>query len=503
MDRANPTNRVCFMKKMIVFVGLWIGMLVPVHAITFVQMPDQALLDQAPLVLEGEIIGTVPFIRQPQDYTVYRVDVTRYLKGYAYGEVEVWVPGSVEVDYAAVNNATRTGNATTRNSNSDSGSRRVIPGMPKFSTGDEVLLFLEPRADGAYAILQSVLGVFQKTTTPAGHVRAQRQLTGSYELPGTGLGVLLPAADQVRDWDGFTQWLQATATGAVLPPTYWNASADEEKPRTANFTTLGSPSRWFQFDADQTVAQVASAGGQSGITGGGFGEFQTGITAWNSDAGSNIRYVYGGTTGANGGLGNSDGVNAILFNDPNGDIAGSFNCTDGGVLASASFRTSGVGTFKGAVFRRIIESDIVIQDGAGCFLSGNGATNAAEVFAHELGHTLGLGHSCGDSEIVLGIPDCALNPTADDALMRAFVHADGRGAALRADDRAGAAFLYDAAASGGGEAPPPSGGGEGSSGGGGGGGGGGVDPVVLLLLMVLLAAIPRSRILALRAGPER
>jgi hypothetical protein len=73
-------------KKLTLLFFVWLGMAMPVHALTFVQMPDQALLNQAATVLEGEIVGTVPFTRS-SDYTVYRVDVSRYLKGYGFAEV--------------------------------------------------------------------------------------------------------------------------------------------------------------------------------------------------------------------------------------------------------------------------------------------------------------------------------------------------------------------------------------------------------------------------------
>src|SRR6185503_17667195 len=51
------------------------------------------------------------------------------------------------------------------------------------------------------------------------------------------------------------------------------------------------------------------------------------------------------------------------------------------------------------------------------------------------------GHSCGDSQS----PPCIPGTPFDQALMRAFAHGDGRGAALGTDDQDGARFLYQPA----------------------------------------------------------
>jgi Matrixin len=402
----------------------------PLGATSYVRVADEALVDQAPLAAVVRVDSADPRAGARGGgplATEYVVRVEETLKGRPAGEVlRVRVPGGL---------------------GGPGGPALRIYGAPAFRAGERALLFLEAAGGGAYRPLHLFLGAFHEVTE-RGRPLALRDLSEVSEVrvsPAGGAKVLPPAPERPRGFEAFARWVAARAAGDARPADYLIAG-------TAGFTLFidprdGQPLRWFDFDRGGRVDWRALATGQHGLAGGGYAELEAALRAWSDDPLTPVDYRYAGTTPSTAGLDRYDGVNTVVFNDPTGFVA-PFNCATGGLLAiGGPWYDSATALHAGQPFHSIVGADVIFNDGLSCFFTRSASPGKAamEILAHELGHTLGLGHSCGDARS----PVCASDPALDEALMRAFIHDDGRGARLEADDLAGLRTLYGL------QVPPP------------------------------------------------
>lgn len=370
----------------------------PAHAVSYAPVSDPDLYDASELIVSGTVRQRGPDPNQPLEATAYQFEVEAQYKGVTQTEaLSFQIPGA---DNPAASGAL------------------VIAGAPQLAAGEHALLFLRRNSRGAWEPVHLGLGLF-------------RSVMGN---DGQTLWINDVAGSRNRDATRFQSWLQqAAAPASTVAGDYWTTAVPVVAPATKYLLAEVLPIFWTEFQRGEAVTFYASTTAVTDLPGGGYNEFQQALAAWNNDADTAINLVYGGTASPGRGLLQADGLNQILFEDPNNEIAGRFDCANGGVAAMTKWRTNILSSLG---YQAINETDIVIQDGAGCLLKDN--NTASELFAHELGHALGLWHSCGDSRSGTCVPFSA----ADEAVMRTSTHGDGRGAALGLDDINGIKSIY-------------------------------------------------------------
>ncbi|MDP9122382.1 MAG: hypothetical protein M3O15_13615, partial [Acidobacteriota bacterium] len=397
-------------------------------ATSFVMVSDEAMVDTAAVaaVVHVTDIDRAARTASGSPATAYTVAVEETLKGeIASGTARVVVPGGLAGNGMALR----------------------IYGAPTFAVGERALLFLQPEETGSFRLHHFLLGAFHEVAALDRRL-ALRDLSETDEVRRgpSGITTLSSPTEELRDFAGFARWVAERAKGAKAAAGY--RIADPKgllRQHIAPATFFADPGdhfelRWFDFDTGGSVAWHAYKDGEVGVTGGGYAEFQNALSAWSHIPRTTIRYGYAGTTSATGALTAPDGVNTMLYNNLDHSLP-AFDCNSGGVLGQGGpWYETAVTRFNGQSFHRIGEGDVVLNNGITCFFqaSPNASKAIEELSTHELGHTLGLGHSCGDNMS----PPCGSSAALNDAIMRAFVHDDGRGARLGSDDVAAAQMLY-------------------------------------------------------------
>jgi hypothetical protein len=401
------------------FCAIWLALTAVSTLATSVIVPsDDELTIGARAIVRGQVTNVASAFDEAHNgiFTYITLEVAEVYKGVLpLGTLVIKEPGGIARDRGS-----------------------LIYGIPTFTVGERVLLYLDTWPDGSLRVHQWFLGKFTITSeSNIGAPTLSRDMSNpNVDILGRSRGG--PSTDRA-DFDSYTTALRrrianTRVAGWRHEATYYASAPLRLRPLELSeplgsiqfytFINPSQPPRWFEPDSGQQVIfRINSAGAYNSQS---VNSVLQAMSAWSTVSSSALRVASGGsTTGC--GLLSLDGENTVSFN--NCDNYSAFSPSSGscsGVLGAAgivSYTLAQSRVINGVTFYRALEGNVSFNPYAACYL-GN-SCNFAEVATHELGHALGLGHSSDTS-----------------ATMYPYAHFDGRCAGLGTDDANAIRFMY-------------------------------------------------------------
>jgi hypothetical protein len=384
----------------------------PAPATTFVAMSERTLARASDAIVVGTVTGLeVVGGSDGAINTLVTVHVDARYKGDVASEIVLKQPGGELEDRGL-----------------------VIPGAPEFTRGERSLLFLSAGRDGAAQTTALGLGRYRLGANASGELSAERSV--SEPVLGGGRVRRVKLARLLRTIRKAVATDPAPAPRAIVAIPAEVADPTLERTTPEAYTLMSNPSgRWHEADLGETVVYNVDPSGDPALGADAtFAAIDGAFAAWTNVPGATIKLARGGAATIAPLI--CDGESQIIFGDPFNEMPKPQSCS--GVLALGGYCTKGRGSSEqdvvnGVKFRRIAEGNITFNAGfGGCYFWN--PTNLAEVATHEIGHTIGIGHSSES--------DDEPQPALKDATMYYRAHFDGRGAGIRSDDVAAVRFIY-------------------------------------------------------------
>ena len=350
-------------------------------ATTIIPISDRQLYQRADVVVHGIVLWSEP-------------------KPLANGQVEtVSVIGPLEVVKGSV-----PGNLVLHQLGGrlPDGRFSQIWGRPEYRVGSEVVVFAIVRPEGDFQTAELLLGQFEihaderdvLFAVPAGAIGTHPGVTwrhpafvkhGIEDAVAPDQDALdAPDADVgPRELIGFLTYLRAgarepfpaafAAEGALTPVDHLDAVPFRPAPEWGNIND-----QLWRYSNNATAAW--SLVGSANITGGGTAEAQGALNAWTNDPNSTINYTLTSSSG-----------NQIQLNAMSSPCGWSTCLSGGGVIGCGGPNGGGSNSWRGENYSTITGGTVWLR--SYCTLNGFSSVTTQAVLTHELGHTLGLGHS--------------------------------------------------------------------------------------------------------------